>query len=284
MEENKENNERYGIIYKIENTANGKCYIGQTTNDFNGRYGFSGKGIERVYKYHKYRKEHNKLYNVHLLGAIEKYGFEAFIVDEEFDIAYSKEKLNDLEKKYIKKFDCIDNGYNNTEGGANGKYSEEVRKKMSESRKGKCCGKKHPMYGKHRTEEEKMKISEAHKGKHHTEEEKMKISEAHKGKHRTEEQKRKQSEAMKGKYCGENHPMYGVHRYGKNSPNKRKVICLNDSKIFNTINECAEYYKTNRKTVRLICQGEQKSTRTGLVFAYYDEYLQQQEQQDQAVI
>ena len=71
---------------------------------------------------------------------------------------------------------------------------------------------------------------------------------------------------------------------GKNNPNARKVICLNDSKIFNTINECAEYYKTNRKTVRLICQGEQKSTRAGLIFAYYDEFIQQQEQQDQAVI
>lgn len=269
MEGNKENKERYGIIYKITNTVNGKCYIGQTINDFNRRYRFSGKGIERVYKHHKYRKEHNRHYNVHLLGAIEKYGFEVFTVDEEFDIAYSKEVLNDLEKKYIKEFDCIKNGYNHEDGGSNGKPSEEVCKKMSESRKGKCCGENHPLYGKHRTEEEKRKMSESRKGKLTGENNPMY------GKHRTEESRIKQSEARKGKYAGENSPMYGKGY---------KIICLNDSKIFNTINECAEYYKINRKTVRLVCQGEQKSTRSGLIFAYYDEYLQQKEQQDQAAI
>ena len=278
MEQNKENKERYGVIYKIENTVNGKCYIGQTVNSFNKRYWPSGEGIERVYKYHKYCKEYNGYYNAHLLRSIEKYGFDSFIVDEEFDIAYSKEKLNDLEKKYIKKFDCIDNGYNNTEGGANGKYSEEVCKKISESLKGKLCGENHPLYGKHHTEETRLKQSEAHKGKNCGENHYMY------GKHLTEETKRKMSERMEGKHSGENNPMYGVHRYGENSPNKRKVICLNDSKIFNTINECVEYYKSNRNTITRICKGITKKSRSGLIFVYYDEYLQQQEQQDQAVI
>ena len=59
--------------------------------------------------------------------------------------------------------------------------------RMSEAQKGE----KHPMYGKHHTEETKKKISENLKGennhfygKHHTEETKKKISEAHtNGKH-----------------------------------------------------------------------------------------------------
>ena len=38
------------------------------------------------------------------------------------------------------------------------------------------------------------------------------------------------------------------------------------------------------KVVGNICKGITKKSRSGLVFAYYDEYLQQQEQQDQAVI
>ena len=88
---------------------------------------------------------------------------------------------------------------------------------------------------------------------------------------------------MKGKYIGENNPMYGVHRYGKNNPRARKVICLNDSKIFNTINECAEYYKLDVHTIRNICKGITKKSHSGLVFMYYDEYLHQQEQQGQEV-
>ena len=37
------------------------------------------------------------------------------------------------------------------------------------------------MYGKHLIDEQKKKLSEAHKGKHHSEESKRKMSEAHKG-------------------------------------------------------------------------------------------------------
>ena len=296
MEQNKENKERYGIIYKIENTVNGKVYIGQTTSSFNKRYKREGVGIERVYNHHKSLKERNIHYNVHLLGAIEKYGFEAFTVDEEFDVAYSKEQLDSLEKKYIKEFNCVDNGYNNTDGGSNGKHSEESRKKMSESRKGKYCGENSPNYGKPMSEEQKRKISEARKGKrcgenhprygkHYTEEEKIQMSEKAKERWNDPEDRRKMSEIRKVKYCGEENPNFGNHKLaGRNNPRARKVICLNENKVFNTGKECAEYYKINVNNLVRICKGEQKSTRTGLVFAYYDEYLQQQEQQDQAAI
>lgn len=69
----------------------------------------------------------------------------------------------------------------------------------------KMQGQHHPMYGKHRSEETKQKMSESRKGeksvwygKHHLEETKQKISEAHKGKSLSEEHKRKMSEAKKG--------------------------------------------------------------------------------------
>ena len=74
------------------------------------------------------------------------------------------------------------------------------------------------------------------------------------------------------------------NKYGKNNPNARKVICLNDNKIFNTGKECAEYYKLAENTILKICKGITKKSRTGLVFMYYDEFIQQQEQQDQAAI
>jgi hypothetical protein len=60
-------------------------------------------------------------------------------------------------------------------------------------------GSKHPLYGKHHSEETKRKISEANKGKGTklSEETKHKISESRKGKKHTEETKRKIREANK---------------------------------------------------------------------------------------
>ena len=111
--------EYYGIIYKIENTITNHVYIGQTTSPdgFNGRYTYSGTGIERVYKSHLSKKEHGAYYNPYLLRAMEKYGFDAFTVDEVFDTAISQDDLNYKEQYYIAKFDSYKNGYNLTYGG-----------------------------------------------------------------------------------------------------------------------------------------------------------------------
>lgn len=109
----------YGIIYKIINKVNNKVYIGQTTkkNGFKDRYPNKGNGIERVYKYHKKNKNRGDGYNVHLLRAIEKYGFDNFEVIEFFDVAFSKDELNIKEICYISIYDSFENGYNNTLGG-----------------------------------------------------------------------------------------------------------------------------------------------------------------------
>ena len=64
-------------------------------------------------------------------------------------------------------------------------FSEETRKKMSESRKGK-----------HKSEETRKKMSESHKGKQFSEEHKNKLSEAMKN--MSEETKKKLSEINKG--------------------------------------------------------------------------------------
>lgn len=143
--------EVYGIIYVIRNKVNNKLYIGQTTDKkgFNGRYRESGKGIEKVYNHYKRRKDHDKSYNVHLLNSIEKYGFEAFEIDEKFDIAYSQEELNKLEYMYIEIYECrnINKGYNDRYGGNNGKLSEETKRKLSKVKKGKYKGENNPNYG-----------------------------------------------------------------------------------------------------------------------------------------
>lgn len=111
--------EYYGVIYKIENVINNKVYIGQTTQKrgFEDRYCRKGEGIERVYSSYLHNKDNNRYYNVHLLRSIEKYGFNAFVVDEVFDVALSPEELNQKEMLYIKQFDSFYNGYNSTLGG-----------------------------------------------------------------------------------------------------------------------------------------------------------------------
>lgn len=117
--------EKYGVIYKITNLINGKIYIGQTKRTFKERYSGGGEGIERVYRYHTYRKNYGELHNDHLLKSINKYGFDNFVVDEEFDVAYSQEELNQKEKYWIQHYNCNNpyKGYNATEGGDSGKRS-----------------------------------------------------------------------------------------------------------------------------------------------------------------
>lgn len=125
--------EYYGIIYKIENRITHEIYIGQTSNPrgFDGRYSFSGKDIERVYKYLKGNEDRSERHNQHLRRSIEKYGFDAFEVNKIFDIAFTREELNEKEAYYIKKFDCFKHGYNQTYGGDNyprGEYCKNSKK------------------------------------------------------------------------------------------------------------------------------------------------------------
>ena len=197
-------NMRVGIIYKATSPS-GKCYVGQTTQTLDRRkYGHLRDAKRSDYAFSR---------------AIRKYGIDNFIWEIiccDIPIQY----LNEYEIWYIDFHSSFKYGYNSGEGGkANFGYkvSEETKKKMSESQKGK----KH-------TEEAKKKMSEAGKGRKHTEETKRKLSEASKGNQNTlgrkltEEHKRKMSESQKGKKLseehkrkisealkGEKHPLYG---------------------------------------------------------------------------
>lgn len=100
-------------------------------------------------------------------------------------------------------------------------FTEETRKKMSESLKGRVfteeCkmkmseshkGDKNYLYGKHLSDETKKKISESSKGRpgywkgrHVSEETKLKISETQKGRVFSDETRKKMSEAKKKMYA-----------------------------------------------------------------------------------
>ena len=134
----------YGIIYLVKNKVNGKCYIGQTykKNGFKDRYGVKCNQslVEGFYKAHKNNNSSSDI----ILKDMEKYGLDAFEVNECIDYAFSKIELDIKEKTYISIYkSMISNSYNNyyvggynkTSGGSGVKdyeWSEESKQKLKE--------------------------------------------------------------------------------------------------------------------------------------------------------
>lgn len=123
----------FGIIYKVTNLVNGKCYIGKTTKTLDQR-------IERHLLDAK-----SKRYNSYIHGAIRKYGIENF----EWEVlceCKDKSILNIMEKSNIimnNSHFSSGHGYNLTWGGDGGNITEgkkhtiETKRKISNSRKAK---------------------------------------------------------------------------------------------------------------------------------------------------
>lgn len=113
-----------GKIYLIENTINGKIYIGMTTGSISGRI-----------KDHLRSAENGSPFRLHT--AIRKYGFDKFNV-KEIDDSDSRKQLAELEKMWINYYNSMeyDVGYNMTLGGdgaAGRELSESTRQKLSSS-------------------------------------------------------------------------------------------------------------------------------------------------------
>ena len=76
--------------------------------------------------------------------------------------------------------------------------SDDAKRHLSEYWEGRCTGENHPFFGKHHTDEARLKMSEAKKGRKMPDEQKMKISESLKGIKRgafSEEHRRKLRES-----------------------------------------------------------------------------------------
>lgn len=215
-------------VYQIFCIANQKLYIGITDN------------MERRMTVHFNTKDPT------VLGrAIRKYGRESFVVTVIDEAADAKEACA-KEQMYIKKFNTrAPNGMNMTDGGEGVfglRHTEATRKQMSESHKGKGCGKDNPMFGKVGPNKGKKfsaetcaKISASRKGiepwckgkkcpqlsgtnnywygKHLPEEVKAKRMAArlaHGSFRHTEEAKAKMSQTRKGLFAGSKHGMSKV--------------------------------------------------------------------------
>ena len=203
-----------GCIYCITNTANGKRYIGQTTQAIAMRWGqhcFDAR---------------TEMYPLHC--AIRKYGRDLFVVTE-LGTATTQDELNRMEIEMITTHQSADRryGYNVRAGGeSGGKHSLESRQKMSERKVGKPPSNKgkpmpehqlramierfklrHPCTGRVASEETRAKISAANRGRKgaftgrkHTDESRAKISTSEMGKRVSEETRRKMSDSARSRY------------------------------------------------------------------------------------
>lgn len=120
----------YGVVYVIINLVNGKLYVGQTIN------------LKRRWYSHKRSNQDSPLQS-----AIKKYGWNKFDM-QVVAHADSPESLDRLEEIWIAFLGTLKpaNGYNQRPGGKTSRFTEESRKKMSESAKGhkNCLGVKRP--------------------------------------------------------------------------------------------------------------------------------------------
>lgn len=108
-------------IYKITNIQNNKVYIGQTIRPVEQRF-------------HRHINDAlNNILDTHFARAIRKYGKENFII-ETIDTANSQEELNQKEQYWIRFYDTVNKGYNETDAiskcGGN-TYQSKTKEEMS---------------------------------------------------------------------------------------------------------------------------------------------------------
>lgn len=190
------------IVYKTTYLPTKKIYIGQhkVRNEKTLDPWYVGSGSEIEDLQNKDKKKlggyWRKLYKRDILAKIRTDDIQV---------------VNNIEVFYILKFDSINPtiGYNIIDKATifdMERMDERVKRKISNSLKGKISGEKHPMYGKHHSIGSRKLISNAMMGDknpfyghHHTEETKSKLSKAKIGKHVSEYVKAAVSVAHKGK-------------------------------------------------------------------------------------
>jgi len=177
-------------IYAIVNIVNGKRIIG------------SSNGIEARWRNYKSKLNKNKQKNPYFQSSWNKYGainFQFVVLEEcsEEELLVKEDLWMSYYKSRNKKY-----GYN-LKSAERQMPSEESKRKMSESHKGKVFSKEHreKLSESHKeqefSEEHRKKLSDARKGKLLSSDTKTKISNANKGRKHTEETKRKISKSRK---------------------------------------------------------------------------------------
>jgi group I intron endonuclease len=225
--------------------------------------------------------------NQHFISAINKYGWNNI----KHEILYKK--LTAAEAKFVEMFlisvyrsDESEFGYNKTRGGdiCDGVFTDEIRKKMSESHKGKPLtqeqrkniGLAHK--GKVTPDKTKLLMSNAAKGRIFSKEHLENLSKSHIGFKRSKASCRKQGDSIKG----EKHHLYGK----KHSPETLQKMQVAQSKRclaviqrsldgvfiseFESISKAAKVMATIPSQISFACNGK-IDTAKGYRWEYADE-------------
>jgi group I intron endonuclease len=168
-------------IYWIRCLIDNRVYVGSTIN-------FSSRWSQ-----HRSALNLNKHKNYRLQRVWNECGEEAFVF-EVMGYVCDLSLLGVLEDEHIVRYQAADPrfGFNSLLAGR--RYPEEIRRKLSEAKRGKLL-----------SEEHRKKLSEAHRGMKHTDEARRKISESNRSRVYGEETLRRMSESQRGKKLSEEH-------------------------------------------------------------------------------
>lgn len=195
----------------------------------NGEVFYIGIGnLKRPYK----KQDRSNFWNL----VVNKYGYEIQVLKSDL----SWEDACELEKILIswhKRRDCCGGTLVNLTDGGEGtlgkKYSDESKKKMSDSRKGRFCGENSHSFGKPKSDETKKRISESRKGIKWTEEQHIKAAEYNKLNPRPQEVRDKISQSTKGAL----------------SSHAKKTINVFSKEIYNCVQEVSDLIGISKTTL-----------------------------------
>ena len=231
-------------VYVHTNKINGKMYVGQTI------YG------DRPHK--RWDNGNGYVGSSYFYNAIQKYGWDNF----EHEIIANNltaDEADNFERLLILKLDLQNpnKGYNLESGGTKNKtLSESTKKKISESRMCKSNGP--------HSDETKKRISESNKGRVLSDITKRKISAIRKECWENEEYRQSQIEKHKWQ-TGENHPWYGKQHSEeskekmKQSHTKSHVWCIELNELFYNSEEVKRKLGIDASDVRKACKDPRKS-------------------------
>lgn len=269
-----------GVIYKIENKVNGKVYIGQTIAGFKKRIGEHVSALR-----------HNRHNNDYLQRAWNKHGEENFSYSilETCDV----DSLDDAEVFWIDYYRTFSESYNLESGGnKNKRHSKYSRKKMSKVMRERV---KTPEF-------RKMIMERARKysGKNNNRARKVICITTNEVFDTLTEASKKTGVRVQDihKVCVGERITTGIRTIGKplqfayyeegkeyklkeipdntkgNHPNARKIICINNGKVFDSIVSASEYFETPYDNIHQVLLGNNTATLIKgewLQFAYYEE-------------